>query len=158
MRTTLIMLLAVAVLAGRHSLDRLYVFGYLFGVWDIFYYIGLSVFSGWPTSLLTWDVLFLIPIPWIAPVLYPILVSLCLITVFLVHEALQAKGRILKLARWEWVVVSAGALVIIASLCWHWRVATEGTMPTTFPYWIFIAGFLAGVLPFIRAALSAGRR
>jgi len=35
-----------------------------FGVWDIFYYAWLWVFVGWPDSPATWDVLFLIPVPW----------------------------------------------------------------------------------------------
>jgi hypothetical protein len=35
--------------------------------------------SGWPASLLDWDVLFLIPLPWWGPVLAPVLISLLLI-------------------------------------------------------------------------------
>ena len=51
--TTLIMLLAVAMLAGKNRLDRFFVFGFLFGVWDIVYYVGLRLFLGWPESLFT---------------------------------------------------------------------------------------------------------
>jgi hypothetical protein len=72
---TLIMLLAVAVLAGRDRWERFLVFSLAFGIWDIFYYVWLWVFIGWPPSLLTWDVLFLIPVPWIAQVWFPVLVS-----------------------------------------------------------------------------------
>src|SRR5512134_2459669 len=77
---TLVMLLAVAVLAGRGGWQRFLVFAIAFGVWDIFYYVWLRVFIGWPRSLLDWDVLFLIPVPWIGPVLAPILVSLGLVS------------------------------------------------------------------------------
>src|SRR6185503_14790450 len=38
-----------------------------FGVWDIFYYVFLWVMTGWPTSPLDWDILFLIPLPWWGP-------------------------------------------------------------------------------------------
>jgi hypothetical protein len=48
-----------------------------FGVWDILYYAWLWVLLGWPPSLLTWDVLSLIPVPWIGPVLAPLIVSIC---------------------------------------------------------------------------------
>jgi hypothetical protein len=41
-------------------------------LWDIFYYVGLKTLLGWPPSLFTWDVLFLIPVPWSAPVLAPV--------------------------------------------------------------------------------------
>ncbi len=95
--TTLIMLLAIAMIAGRDRLDRFFVFGFLFGVWDIVYYVGLWVLLGWPESLLTWDVLFLIPLPWLGPVFYPVLISLLLITGFLVHERSARRGQALRL-------------------------------------------------------------
>lgn len=40
------------------------------------YYVGLSLIIRWPPSLLAQDLLFLIPIPWIAQVWFPVLVSL----------------------------------------------------------------------------------
>ncbi len=53
----------------EYLFQRLAVFLFIFGVWDIFYYIGLKIFLNWPESLFTWDILFLIPITWIGPVL-----------------------------------------------------------------------------------------
>src|SRR5262245_50564376 len=64
---TIVMLTAVGWLAGRSWRGR---FGYLliaFGVWDIFYYVFLKILTGWPRTLLDWDVLFLIPLPWWGP-------------------------------------------------------------------------------------------
>jgi len=48
-------------------------------VWDIFYYVFLKIICGWPHSLLDWDVLFLLPLPWWGPVLAPVLISLLMI-------------------------------------------------------------------------------
>src|SRR4029078_133153 len=76
---TLIMLLGVAVLAGKDRSDRLLVFCVTFGIWDVFYYVWLWFFLRWPPSLLTWDILFLIPVPWIGPVLAPVIVSVVMI-------------------------------------------------------------------------------
>lgn len=76
---TLLMLGTVGWLAGHTFRGRA---GYAlaaFGIWDIFYYIFLVPMSGWPGSLLDWDVLFLIPLPWWGPVLAPVLISLLLI-------------------------------------------------------------------------------
>jgi hypothetical protein len=76
---TMVMLFAVGLLAGRTWRAR---FGYTviaFGVWDIFYYVFLKMICGWPHSLLDWDVLFLLPMPWWGPVLAPVLISLLLI-------------------------------------------------------------------------------
>ncbi len=147
--TTLIMLLAIAMIAGRDRLDRLFIFGFLFGVWDIVYYIGLWVFLGWPESLLTWDILFLIPLPWLGPVLYPLLIALLLITGFLVHEGLARRGQVLRLSGIEWVVACTGAAVIVIAFCWNWRTVWEGTVPVSFPVWLFAAGLFAWIVPFI---------
>ena len=72
---TIVMLLTVAWVAGFNSRTRVAMFFLMFGVWDITYYIGLRVFTGWPGSLLEWDCLFLVPVPWYGPVLAPVLVS-----------------------------------------------------------------------------------
>ena len=76
---TLVMLVAVGFLAGRTWRAR---FGYAviaFGVWDIFYYVFLKMICGWPHSLLDWDILFLLPVPWWGPVLAPVLISVLMI-------------------------------------------------------------------------------
>ena len=76
---TLLMLLAVGMLAGRSWRSRLGFAAIAFGVWDIFYYVFLKAMCGWPHSLMDWDILFLIPLPWWGPVLAPVLISLLLI-------------------------------------------------------------------------------
>src|ERR1044071_1578239 len=62
--------------------DRSYwlpAFSIAFGVWDIAFYLFLKLWIDWPASLFTWDLLFLLPVPWVAPVLAPVLVSLTII-------------------------------------------------------------------------------
>jgi hypothetical protein len=76
---TLVMLAAVGILAGRAWRSRLGYAAIAFGVWDIFYYVFLKVMCGWPHSVMDWDVLFLIPLPWWGPVLAPVLIALLLI-------------------------------------------------------------------------------
>jgi hypothetical protein len=76
---TLVMLLAVGILAGRAWRSRLGFAAIAFGVWDIFYYVFLKAMCGWPHSVMDWDILFLIPLPWWGPVLAPVLISLLLI-------------------------------------------------------------------------------
>jgi hypothetical protein len=154
---TLLMLLAVAMVAGRGGFDRFSVFAYLFGMWDIVYYAALLLLLGWPDSLLEWDVLFLIPVPWLSPVLYPILISCFLVALFFLHEILTAGGRALRLSLPEWLVASAGGLVVILSFCWNWRLVLEGGIPDDFPEALFAAGLLMGVIPFARALLRALR-
>jgi hypothetical protein len=76
---TMLMLLTVGYLAGHAWRSRLGYFAIAFGVWDIFYYVFLKIACGWPHTVMDWDVLFLIPLPWWGPVLAPVLISLLLI-------------------------------------------------------------------------------
>ncbi len=155
--TTVLMLLAFSVLVGRDGLDRFFVFAFLFGGWDIVYYVGLWAFLGWPESLFTWDVLFLIPVVWLGPVFYPVLVSLTLIAGYLVHDRLRGRGHALRPSMLEWAVAFAGAAIVVVAFCWNWRSAVEGTLPESFPAGIFTVGLTAGVAPFVRASLRAVR-
>jgi hypothetical protein len=72
---TMLMLAAVAILVGRAQRESWAVFLWIFAIWDISYYAGLWSTIRWPSSLLSWDVLFLIPVPWVSQVWFPILVS-----------------------------------------------------------------------------------
>jgi hypothetical protein len=76
---TIVMLFAVGFLAGRTWRARFGYFAIAFGVWDVFYYVFLKIICDWPHSLLDWDILFLLPMPWWGPVLAPVLISLLLI-------------------------------------------------------------------------------
>ena len=64
---TIVILSTVAWLAGSRAEARFRAFLIAFGVWDITYYVTLWLTSGSP-GFTTRDVLFLIPVPWIAPV------------------------------------------------------------------------------------------
>jgi hypothetical protein len=72
---TLVMLATVAILAGNHWKNRLLFFFLAFGIWDIFYYIFLRLIIGWPKSLVDPDIFFLLPVPWVGPVVTPIAIS-----------------------------------------------------------------------------------
>jgi hypothetical protein len=76
---TLVMLLAVGMLAGRTWPRRLGYTAIAFGVWDIFYYVFLRLMCGWPRSLLDWDILFLLPLPWWGPVLAPVSIAVLML-------------------------------------------------------------------------------
>ncbi|MCM3881410.1 MAG: hypothetical protein ND807_14980 [Vicinamibacterales bacterium] len=76
---TLVMLLTVGALAGSTWRTRLGYTAIAFGVWDIFYYAFLKAIYGWPSSLLDWDVLFLLPLPWWGPVLAPMIIAALMI-------------------------------------------------------------------------------
>ena len=83
----MIMLLSIALVAVKSLRGRWAIFLWTFAVWDIFYYFGLWVTVRWPSSPLTPDVLFLIPVPWFSQVWFPILISaLTMIAVVLTRK------------------------------------------------------------------------
>lgn len=77
--STLVMLAAVATLAGKNLKGKIAFFFLAFGIWDIFYYIFLRLTIGWPLSLFDLDIFFLLPTPWIGPVIVPVAISSILI-------------------------------------------------------------------------------
>jgi hypothetical protein len=111
--STLLMLGSVAWISGKIFLKRFSVFLFLFGIWDITYYAGLKVFLNWPESLLTWDILFLIPVTWVSPMLAPVICSLLMIIAALIFDIHLFNNRLKKLAVKELVLLLSGAATIL---------------------------------------------
>jgi hypothetical protein len=106
---TLMMLVLIGLAVGRNKIERLSFSLFAFGLWDIWYYIWLKLFVDWPDSLLSWDILFLIPFRWWGPVLSPLLIAglICLAAFLAVLR--QAQGRALALTRYRLGCLLAGA-------------------------------------------------
>jgi hypothetical protein len=137
---TVVMLGGVGWLAGSRWIDRLAWTSVAFGVWDIFYYVWLWVFIGWPGSPGTWDVLFLIPLPWAGPVWAPISVSLALVGFGLAaarqterERAPVVSGRLATLA-------CAGGVVVVVSFLVQAPALLDERLPGWFPWPVFLAG------------------
>jgi hypothetical protein len=147
---TIVMLWTVARLISKTGRECFAFFAYNFGVWDIWYYIWLKILINWPSSLLEWDVLFLIPLPWIGPVLAPVIVSAALIfsaLVILKHEA-QKKPVILGKAGW-FLEILAGIIIVLSFLRETNTIITK-EVPQDYPWWLFISGLGLGIVVFWR--------
>ncbi|CAN5909956.1 hypothetical protein BH11BAC7_BH11BAC7_06040 [soil metagenome] len=117
---TLVMLVGIGILAGKNAAQRFVFFLYAFAIWDIFYYVFLYVLLGWPQSLFTWDILFIIPVPWVGPVLCPCLVSLTMIAFTASTVYWQQKGKSGKLIWKEGSVLLLGCVIVITSFIWDY--------------------------------------
>lgn len=154
---TIVMLLSVAIITRTTFFHRLAVFAYLFGLWDIFYYVWLRVTIGWPTSWLEWDVLFLVPWVWLGPWLCPALAA-ALYTVW-GCRALASRSA-LRFGRWRWGLFLTGALLCLTSflqpaisvLLEAGAAGLEGYMPDGFWWAAFVVGWvlMALALPWSR--------
>jgi hypothetical protein len=75
---TLFIIGAIAYVAAASANLRARAFCFAFGVWDVVYYLALVRLSGYPT-LADNDILFLIPVPWVAPVWSAVAFALALV-------------------------------------------------------------------------------
>lgn len=161
---TIIMLVGCGIMAGKNKLQRFAYFVLAFAIWDIFYYVFLYVCLGWPQSLSTWDILFLIPVPWVGPVWAPCLLSLLMIVgaLFVIYRV--DKHADYKVSRSFWWLLISGAIVCIISFMWDyfcfikgegWSIASDKNLfseidtyvPTEFNNVLFFIGFLLMLFP-----------
>ncbi len=110
---TLIMLLTIAILSGKSFSQRFAWFIYTFAIWDIFYYVFLKLMIAWPESLITWDILFLIPTTWTGPVISPIIVSFTMILLAMIILYYADKNISTKINRLVWSGLILGSLILI---------------------------------------------
>lgn len=127
---TLIMLLGIGMLVGKKKQERFAWFIYSFAIWDIFYYVFLYLIIGWPTSLLDWDVLFLIPIMWVGPVWAPLLLSglMVLLALSILKFSRQSQNASLKLH--EWFLFITGSFIVIIAFCKDFYLFMVSHFPT----------------------------
>ena len=147
---TILMLIAIAILCGRSKIERFAYLLYAFGLWDIMYYVWLKVQIGWPPSLLTWDILFLIPLPWVGPVLAPVLVSTAMILAALWIINREDRGATPVFPRWAWWAEILAGIIIILSFIWDASNVSAGGYPNPFHWEIFCLGLLGGLAIFVR--------
>lgn len=141
---TLIVLAAVALVAARSTEQWLAAFLVAFGAWDISYYAFLKALVGWPQSVLNEDVLFLLPVPWAAPVLAPVIVSISMIAAGTVLLRRDHNGHALRLGRFGWAMTAAAGLILVLSFTWDFRSLTAGRQPQTFRWLLFGFGEFVG--------------
>ncbi len=90
--STIVMLVAVGLLAGTSRWQKFSYFMIAFAVWDIFYYVWLKAILNWPSTIFDWDILFLIPLPWIGPVIAPVMISVIMIVAGILIIWMEERG------------------------------------------------------------------
>ena len=164
---TITMLVTVGWIAGKNRFQRFCFFMIAFGIWDIFYYVWLYVMVGWPESIMTWDLLFYVPLPWVGPVITPVAIAVAMVTAGTLIIYYDTKGHDV---RWRWydmaVELSCG-LVMIVAFCWDWRnilqLPGDGErtgIPGAFAWWLYLPAFLLAIVWFVvklRKIIGAGQ-
>ena len=111
---TLIMILAISILVAEKRLHRFAWFLVVFSVWDIAYYVFLKLLLGWPPSLLTTDILFLLPSIWTGPVIAPVINSLTMLLLAAVILNVKKRAKpIIRLANLVWALLIDGSFIVL---------------------------------------------
>lgn len=178
--STIVMLFTIGYIAGKDKITRFAGFIICFGIWDIVYYLALKLILDWPASIMDWDILFLIPCPWIGPVLAPCLVSVAMIILgFIIYykSAKPGVNRILKIDRY---LMFTGCGIILWSFLEEYLLFISNTddgvlwgpgnkklfeiintyIPGEYNWWVFIIGYLLVLIGIFRYGISknpAGR-
>ena len=152
---TLVMLTAVGCLVGRRGIDRLGWTAVAFGVWDFFYYVWLWVFIGWPHSAGSWDVLFLLPVPWAGPVWAPMAVDVALVIGGLAAGWQVIAGRDPRVTLLTGAGAIGGGAVVIGSFMANAPALLNGELPGWFPWPVFLVGM--GLASWAAVASLRGR-
>jgi hypothetical protein len=161
---TLVMLAALGWACGRRTQSRVGFFIFAFGVWDIFYYVWLKAALGWPESILTPDILFLIPLPWWGPVLTPVLVALVMIGAGAAAITLDDRDRPLRPAGLDWLLIGSGVILILWAFMGDAIAALPATAetlsqirPAGFRWGTYSIGLLLMAFGVARPVAAAGR-
>ncbi len=137
---TLIILISSGWLLSKKFWEGFAYFLIIFGVWDIFYYVWLKVTIYWPASVLDPDVLFLIPMPWIGPVLSAVLISLTMIIIGIDILKLFEKGYNIKPRMMHWVMVLIGSALVLYSYMNDFDASFFQKYPKPYKWYLLILG------------------
>lgn len=117
---TLVMLVGVGILSGRNRSERFVHFLYSFALWDLCYYLFLKVILNWPDSLFTWDILFLIPVPWVGPVLAPCILCLAMVLLMFIYHYHSKDSGLPSFVFSEVLCFITGSVICIFSFVWDY--------------------------------------
>lgn len=152
---TIVMFVAVGWVTGKSKLQRFCFFMIAFGIWDIFYYIWLYIMVGWPESLMSWDLLFYVPLPWVGPVITPLLIAVTMVGAGSLIIYYYKKGYVIS---WRWydmaIELGCGVLIIVA-FCWDWKNILQvpgdimrSGVPNPFAWWLYLPAYLFSIIYF----------
>jgi hypothetical protein len=162
---TLVMLGTAGWLAGWSGPTRLGFSALAFGIWDIFYYVFLKVMCDWPRSLLDWDILFLLPLPWWGPVMAPVLIAgLMIVWGTLITQFRPEEER----PCWIWLSwlfnFLGSSIALLVFMQDSGRVADQGVavirqvLPTRFNWPLFLIALTLMSAPLLRRFSRFARR
>jgi len=151
---TIVLMLSAASLFGKNNQQRFAFFLTIFAVWDIFYYIWLKILIDWPSSIINWDILFLIPVAWAGPILAPLVISFTLLAFAVIILYRSSCEKPIRPTLAGWLLFVLAALAIVASFCIAGLHIAEPDFKSHFHWPLFAAGLLSAIVLFAKHLLK----
>jgi len=152
---TIVVIFTGAWLFARDFRRRAAYFLIIFAVWDIFYYVWLKVLLDWPASIMDWDILFLIPVAWASPVLYPVLISILFLVFAVTVLYLSSRKTPIKVTSLDWLAFFLSVVIMVLSFCIAGLRITERDFASYFYEPVFAGGYLLGLTAFVRCVTKS---
>ena len=149
--STIVMLAYVGLLAGGSRWQKFAYFALAFGVWDIFYYAWLKIVLDWPSSVLDLDILFLIPSPWIGPVIAPVLVAALMIAAGLFILRSEEHHGPFRTSLADWILAMIGTVAILLSFIIDTDAGIRFRPPQPYHFEIFAVGMIFSVAALVNS-------
>jgi hypothetical protein len=156
---TVVMILSVALISGRGITRVFAAFVFVFGLWDLFYYLWLKIMIGWPVSWAEWDVLFLLPWPWLGPWLTPSFIALLFVVwggwVLSLPTDLHFTRNTTLMFLLGTLLALAAFLQPAAFVLWNGEAALRSFLPDRFCWLLYVSGYLLMVASLWRVTRQA---
>ncbi len=154
---TLVLIVTAARLFRRAPQQTAAYFLIIFAVWDLSYYLWLKVILNWPASIMDWDILFLMPVTWAAPVLAPVLVSFAMLAFAVVILYRSAYKNPVRVTRLDWIGFFFACLSVVASFCIAGRHISQPDYRSGFYWPLFAFGYLVATTLFIKCLARSNK-
>jgi TctA family transporter len=102
-----------------------------------------------------WDILFLIPVTWASPVLYPVLISITLLVFAGIILYRCSRSRPVKTTLLDWLAFVVAGLIVVVSFCIAGLNVTEQDFKSYFYWPLFATGNLFAVAMFLKCLLKS---
>jgi hypothetical protein len=102
-----------------------------------------------------WDILFLIPMTWASPVLYPVLISITMLIFAAIILYRDAHGRHVKVTRFDWFAFFVAAVIVVVSFCTPGPHVTKPDYKSYFYWPIFALGNISAIAVFLKCLLKS---
>jgi hypothetical protein len=116
--------------------------------------VWLKVLLDWPSSMFDWDVLFLIPLPWIGPVIAPVSIALLMIVFGLIIICSFQKDEEISPGWGSYILASAGVLIVLYSFMYDLGATLHQQVPRPYKYGLLVIGDILFVAAFFVSYLK----